>query len=139
MTVKPVYSSARDVEIIAEEIVNTLRWGHIDLSRVKFVRSKGSKARAVARIWGLPRIFQETFGFQPSYVIEVLSENYDKLPLEEKEKTIIHELLHIPKTFSGALVSHRQFGKPTVNGRIVNKYWRQYHKLSGANGVNPPS
>lgn len=43
----------------------------------------------------------------PHYVIEVATERFDRLTDSDQERTLIHELMHIPKTFSGALVSHR--------------------------------
>ncbi len=125
---KPRYDPAPDVAMMAADIVRTLGWEHIDLSRIRFVRSKGTKTRAVARIWGLSRIFQESFGWRPAYVIEVMSERFDKLPKDEKEKTIIHELMHIPKSFSGALVSHKHFGKWRVNERRVSTVWKEYRR-----------
>ncbi len=125
---KPKYEPAPDVAMMARDIVDTLDWNYIDLSRIRFVRSRGSNTRAVARIWGLSRIFQEAFGWEPSYVIEVMSERFDKLPVDEKKKTVIHELMHIPKSFSGALVSHRHFGKWRVTERQVSAVWREYLK-----------
>ncbi len=122
------FEPAPDLAILAKDIVDKLGWDHIDLSRVRFVRSRGSKSRALARIWGLSRVFQVAFDWEPSYVIEVISERFDKLPREEKEKTIIHELLHIPKSFSGALVSHKHFGKWKVTSRQVKKYWEIYRR-----------
>jgi len=43
---------------------------------------------------------------------------------EEKEKVIIHELMHIPKKFSGGFVPHR--GR--INRRRVEKMHRTYRE-----------
>ncbi len=132
---KPKYLPAPDVAIIAKDIVDTLGWDYIDLSRVRFVRSFGSKTRAVARIWGLSRIFQESFGWGPAYVVEVMAERFDKLSREEKERTVIHELMHIPMSFSGALVSHKHFGKWRVTDRRVYAVWKEYRQKKQMSSV----
>lgn len=98
---------APDITEMMNMLTRSLEMRHIDAERVFCVRSQGSSARAYARVWGLSRIFQLTAGYKAVYVIEVLSQHFDKLPLEQKHKVIIHELLHIPKTFSGALLSHK--------------------------------
>ncbi|UCD39514.1 MAG: metallopeptidase, partial [Candidatus Bathyarchaeota archaeon] len=69
------------------------------------------------RIHGLGKLWQEALRKPPIYVIEVLSERYDKLSKADKEKTLIHELLHIPKGFSGGFRSHRGY----VDRRRVEK------------------
>ncbi len=119
------FEPAPDAFFIAKDVVSTLGWNHIDLTRVRFVRSKGSKTNAVARIWGLSRIFQEAFDMESLYVIE-LTEKYYKLSDDEKEKTIIHELMHIPKNFSGALLPHKQFGKWKITDRQVGRVYQDY-------------
>lgn len=110
---------ADDVLQLVRELIRCLQLRHIVVDRVACMRSFGSKARAYARIWGMARILQVAFAYKPVYVIEVLSEQYDYLSREDKIKTLIHELLHIPKTFSGALLSHkgrnRRIGKRMVN------------------------
>ena len=95
-----------------EAIVRALpeEFGHVDVRRVVCFRSRGSTARIYARIWSMPGIFQAALGIEAHYVIEVV-ERYDRSSREEQEKTLIHELLHIPKTFSGALVPHKCFGR----------------------------
>ena len=73
-------------------------------------RSVGSKSRrTVARIHGLGKIWQEALRKSPTYRIEVISGKYDKLSEEDKEKTLIHELLHIPKGFSGSFRPHKGY------------------------------
>ena len=103
---------APDVQADLEAIVKALpeEFGHVDVRRVVCFRSRGSTARIYARIWSMPGIFQAALGIEAHYVIEVV-ERYDKSTREEQEKTLIHELLHIPKTFSGALVPHKCFGR----------------------------
>jgi predicted metallopeptidase len=101
------FEQAPDVKERVERIVSALQMGHIDAKRVACMRSYGSSGRAYARIWSMPRIWTKALGIEAHYVIEVISEKYDTFNDEEKEKTLIHELLHIPKTFSGALVNHK--------------------------------
>lgn len=113
---------AGDVRWMVKGLVGALNLSHVQPDNVVCFRSRGSKSRAVARIWALPRIWQEALGVEPHYVIEVLSEKFDAMPLEQKRKTLIHELLHIPKTFSGGLVPHECFGKRIDDKRVDALY-----------------
>ncbi|MEM2175571.1 MAG: putative metallopeptidase, partial [Candidatus Micrarchaeia archaeon] len=70
------YEKARDVEERLKLIVNCLGQRHIDLDRVICIRSFGSKSKAIARIWGVPKIFQNALDCRSYYVIEVISERY---------------------------------------------------------------
>jgi predicted metallopeptidase len=102
------YSRAPELEADVKEIVIRLGLTHVDPGRVICVRSKGTEAkRTLARIHGLPRLWQFTLGTKPCYVIEVVSESFDLLSREEREKTIIHELLHIPASFGGGFRHHK--------------------------------
>ena len=121
------FLSAPEIKKAIDEIIDNLDLGHLDKRQIFCVRSQGSKARAYARIWGLSRIFQITAGYKPTYVIEVLSKHFDKLNDKEKIKVLIHELLHIPKTFSGALKSHRG-PHHRINDREVEKIYQQLKK-----------
>lgn len=104
------YSEAPDVKRLADEIAEDLGFFHVVPQFVFCVRSRGSSSRRViARIHGLGRIWQETLNLPCSYVIEVISERYDRLSEIEKEKTIIHELLHIPRAFAGGFRPHKGY------------------------------
>lgn len=88
-------------------LVAQLDMSHISIAHIHCIRSTQSKTRAIARIWGMPKLFNEVAGIHPQYIIEVISERFDKLSKVEQIKTLIHELMHIPKTFSGSLLPHR--------------------------------
>jgi predicted metallopeptidase len=104
------YSDAPDVKKLADEITDSLDFFHIVPQFLFCVRSNGSTSRrTIARIHGMGKIWQETLNLPPSYVIEVISERYDKLTQEQKEKTIIHELLHIPRCFKGGFRPHKGY------------------------------
>jgi predicted metallopeptidase len=117
------YEIAPDVEEIASKIISSLALNYLDQARLHYYRSRGSKARRVqARIHGMGRIWFDALSMKPHYIIEVISEEYDRLDLPEREKVVIHELMHIPSKFSGGFVPHR--GK--VNRRNVEKMHRDY-------------
>jgi predicted metallopeptidase len=104
------YYTAPDIKKQVDEIAFDLDLFHIVPQFVFCVRSKGSKARrTIARIHGLGKIWQEVLNIPTAYTIEIISEIYDKMSEEEKEKTLIHELLHIPDGFSGGFRPHKGY------------------------------
>ncbi len=113
------YEKAPDVERMLFSLAERFREDlpHINQFRVLCVRSYGSSARAYARIWSMPQAWQVALDINAFYVLEVLHEHFDKLPEAKKERTLLHELLHIPKTFSGALLPH-VYGK---DGRHIEE------------------
>lgn len=118
---------ASDIQGRITELVESLEFGHIDPKRIICFRSSGSVARARARIWSLPRIWQQALSIEPHYCIEVLEEHFDHLSDSDQTRVLIHELMHIPKTFSGALAPHRgRFHK--INHRTVEQLFNQYQK-----------
>ncbi len=117
------YQKAPDVESLAKSIIRALSLSYIDQERLHFYRSKGSRARRVqARIHGIGRIWFDALGVRPHYIIEVISEEFDRLDQDEKEKVVIHELMHIPAGFSGGFVPH----KGRINRRSVEKMHKEY-------------
>lgn len=100
--------NAPDIKQTITKIVNHLNLNYIDPKRIVCFRSTGSVSRARARIWSLPRVWQQALKLPAYYIIEVLNQHFDKLSSEDKEKVLIHELLHIPKNFSGSLIPHRR-------------------------------
>jgi len=106
------------------ELIKVLDFNHIDPSRIFCFRTQGSKSRSYARIWSFPKIFQIALNIKPAYVIEVLSRHFDKLDDDSKKKVLIHELLHIPKNFSGALLPHRSRSRHL--GRLADKLFKEY-------------
>ncbi len=101
-----VYRPAPDLEERVRKIVKLAGLTYVDVNRVKCVRSYGSQGRVYARIHSASKAFFTGLGIKPTYVIEFISENFDKLNQNEQEKIILHELLHIPKSFGGGLISH---------------------------------
>ena len=126
------YYTSVDLEQKLIDITNTLNLSYIDLSRVIGITSSGSKSRyTLARCHVLPRIMQKALGMNAHYVIEIISENFYKLSEEEQTKTLIHELLHIPKSFKGGFRHHR----PYVNKKTVNKMYDIYVQNKKSRGV----
>lgn len=98
---------APDIKKDLKMLLKHLDFNKIDINNLYCVRSYGSSSRAIARIWSLPRVWRQVLSIKPAYIIEVVSEHFDKLGNDEKQKTLIHELMHIPKNFSGSLIAHR--------------------------------
>lgn len=109
---------APDLQKEVNKIVKKLDFFHIDPQRIIVFRGYQSRSRAWARIWSLPKIWQQALSVSPHYCLEVLSEKFDKLNCDEKQKVLIHELLHIPKNFSGSLLPHRGRGRKIDRKRV---------------------
>ena len=82
-------------------------WSHSSFSAYE---AKAPKARrTIARIHGLGKIWQGVLNLPPSYTIEIISEIFDRMSPEDKERTLIHELMHIPGGFSGGFRPHKGY------------------------------
>jgi predicted metallopeptidase len=100
------WEDAPDIKRQVDDLAAQLHLDYLRLENIYCIRSSTSKARAYARIWGLNNVWQMALEKPPSYVIEVLSQHFDKLPEKEKAKVLLHEITHIPKNFSGSLIPH---------------------------------
>ncbi|MEM4261913.1 MAG: putative metallopeptidase, partial [Candidatus Diapherotrites archaeon] len=59
------------------------------------------------------------------YVIELISENFDKQSENEKIETIVHELMHIPKTFGGGFRHHDHVCNKNVKAETL-RYFQKF-------------
>jgi len=116
---------AYDVQLMLDEILERLQMSHVIGPRVICMRSTGAQVNAYARIWSLPEIWRNALEINPFYVIEVVSQHYDKLEEEKKKKILIHELLHIPKKFTGGLVPHKNRGRK-IDDKLVEEIYQKY-------------
>lgn len=101
------------------ELIGLLGFRHIPLERVCCIKSQGTKTRrTIARIHGLDKVMQLGMQTNAFYVIELISEKFDRQRDEDKIKTVIHELLHIPGNFGGGFKQHNY-----VNQEIVERHF----------------
>ncbi len=100
------FSRSQDLEVVVKRLIELLGLDYIDPNRVFVTVSKGSRSSAYARIWGTPSPFTRLGICEPAYVIEIISENARELDCMGLLRTLVHELLHIPKSFSGGLRGH---------------------------------
>ncbi|MBI3620090.1 metallopeptidase [Candidatus Roizmanbacteria bacterium] len=117
------YERAPEIKRQVDVLIDRFGFHHIVAKNIHCIRSFDAKTRAYARIWGMAKLFKEVVGLEPNYIIEVNARRFDKLPEREKIKTLVHELMHIPKTFSGSLLSHRG-PHHRINDREVEKIIR---------------
>jgi predicted metallopeptidase len=119
------YEIDSDSMLIARDIISKLKFDHIPLDRIVFIRSRGSKSRRIlARIQGLSKIMQKAMGIEAFYAIEIITENFDRLDKNEQAKTILHELMHIPHCFGGGFRQHGNY----VTRKNVDTAFNEYKK-----------
>src|SRR3989344_5653001 len=100
------YVDAPDLKDRVNEIAQILNMDHIDLNRVECTRSFGSSTKStIARCHALGKLMQKAMKSKAFYAIEFL-EKFDKMSKSDQDKVIIHELMHIPKSFGGGFRQH---------------------------------
>ena len=113
------WQRASDIQDRVSKLVVELELEWVDSSRIFCFRSRNSKAKAYARVWGFSRIWQLALEQEPAYVIEVLAEKFDNLPQKRQDEILLHEIAHIPRNFSGSLLPHiRKRGKRNFEDRV---------------------
>ena len=114
----PEWEYASDITERIHYLLSVVDIPWVDPDRIFCFRSYQSSARAYARIWGFSKIWQIALHQKPAYAIEVLSEKFDSLSQNKKDEILLHELCHIPQTFSGALLPHTRKGTGSFHGRL---------------------
>jgi predicted metallopeptidase len=101
MATKAFYTEAPELKERAKNIADRFMLDHLDFSRLHFYRYH-SDTRTCAKIIGFFKTLQLVYPeIKPYYVIVFNDRNFLGASQEEQDETILHELLHIPKTFSG--------------------------------------
>lgn len=118
------YELAEDIMARLYDIAKKINMQHIKFSGVYAVRSKGSTSEGtIARCHALSKIWQKCLNIKAVYIIEIISERFDKMSREEQDKTLIHELMHIPFSFGGGFKHHN-----IVNRKNVERVYRIYNR-----------
>lgn len=100
------YEEAPDLKERMNDIIRTLGMHYIDTERISCLRSYGSSTkRTIARVHALNKVLQKSMKVKAFYTIEFL-ERFNKMSKFEQDKVIIHELMHVPKTFGGGFRQH---------------------------------
>ena len=118
------YQIAEDLQEQVNELA-FLMFPHVRIDSVVCLRSFGSASRRIiARCHALGKAMQIALGRRGFYLIEVINERFEKLSEIDKIKTLIHELMHIPKSFGGGFKFHN-----VVNDRNVDIMYEKYVSL----------
>src|SRR3990172_1787674 len=122
------YEYAPDLKERMMDIVKSLEMDHIELDRIECLRSYGSSTkRTIARCHALGKVMQKAMKTRAFYTIEFL-ERFNKMSKAEQDKVIIHELLHVPKTFGGGFRQHDY-----VCEENIDKLHRRFREAKGEN------
>jgi predicted metallopeptidase len=128
-SIKFEWVEAPDIKKRVLRLMEDLHLDYLLGERIFFYRSVGSKSRAYARTWGLPKLWQHALKVEPGYIIEVISHYFDKLSPRDQDKVLLHEISHIPKNFSGALVPHTRHGKGSFHGKLEELISRYFENM----------
>ncbi len=114
-----VFRRSPEAEEAARLLAEALGLRHVRPDRVYVAVSSGSRSRAYARIWGMPSPFTSIGVCEPAYVIELVRENLAGASCSKLIEVLAHELLHIPRSFSGCLRRHGEWSRPSRIRELV--------------------
>ena len=124
-----------ELKSLLDDLVRTIpEFSHIDPERVHLIFSN-STSRAIAYCHEMSSRIQFALNLPSNYVIELVTNKWEKLGPEDKTKVLIHELYHIPRTFSGYLRHHNRragFGSysRTIENRLLHHYINNHSEKS---------
>ena len=120
------YEHEPDLQERMKKIVEVLEMDHVDVERVECLRGYGSSCkRTIARCHALGKLLQKAMKTKAFYAIEFL-ECFDKMSKKEQDRVIIHELMHIPRSFGGGFRHHDY-----VNEKNINALHQKFEELTG--------
>jgi predicted metallopeptidase len=123
------YENADDIMKKLFDITRVLGMEHVKLSGVYAIRSRGSGSRGtIGRCHALGKIWQHAMGMNAAYIIEIISERFDRMSFEDQDRVLVHELMHIPLSFGGGF-KHHDF----VTNKNVEKLYQKYRELKDLN------
>tara|TARA_Y100000310_G_C20591644_1_gene768382 strand:- start:692 stop:1087 length:396 start_codon:yes stop_codon:yes gene_type:complete len=127
------YELASDILNRLHKIAKKIEMEHVNFAGVYAVRSHGSQSRGtIARCHALSKIWQKCLEIKAVYIIEIIEERFGKMSREDQDRVLIHELMHIPKSFGGGFKHHN-----VVNRKEVEKLYKIYKQnLEDAEDAN---
>jgi len=82
----------------------------------------------------MPSAWRFALNMGPVYLIEFISERFDRLTPMGKAEVIVHELLHIPPAFSGGLRPHGRLVNDGLARRLTSRVDEGCLRLLGGHG-----
>jgi len=128
------YERDKPLEEAVRCVARSLGLNYIDPERLYVIRSYGSRSRATARIYMMPSAWRFALNMGPVYLIEFISERFDRLTPMGKAEVIVHELLHIPPAFSGGLRPHGRLVNDGLAWRLTSRVDESCLRLLGGHG-----
>ncbi len=117
------YEYSSEWTLKTRNLIEALGFQHIQIKRIACIKSSGTKTRrTIARIHSLQKVMQLGMQLKPFYSIELISEQFDLQNEDEKIKTLIHELMHIPQGFGGGFRHHKNHVTHAQVEQVFQKY-----------------